>query len=213
MSEAIVLRSAESRDDRIVTLLLPDLGRIPAVAKHARRPSKRFGGHLDPLTRAEVRLALREDRPLAVLEEARGLEAFPRLRSDLLRFALGTTMVEVVLHLVADHGHEPGVYELVLRALRRLDDPEKEATEDLLLLFEVRMLALSGHLPEVPALPSLSGAARDVLAGWLAGRWAPLPEDDRAQVARILDALVEDASGRPLKSRSFLSGLLSGGAS
>lgn len=208
-TDALVLSCVDSRDDVIVRLLSPDLGNTPAVARHARKSVKRqLRAHLQPLTRVEVTVALRPNQDLGVVESATAHEPFACVKGDLVRFGVATVMVEVVLHLVPDHGHEPGMYELLLKALRHLDDPRHAATEELLLLFELRALALSGVMPPLEDVPGLGDEARATLAGWLGGHWARLAEDDRARVGRVFDALVEATSGRQLKSRAFLSTVL-----
>ncbi len=208
-TEAVVLSCVDSRDDVIVRLLAPELGNVPAVARHARKSVKRqLRGHLQPLTRVDVTVGLRPNRDLSVVESATAREPFACIKGDLARFGLATTMAEVVLHLVPDHGHEPGMYELLLRAMRHLDVPTHPASEELLLLFELRALSLSGVMPALEDVPGLGDAAREVLTGWLQGRWAILEPDERARVGRVLDAIVETTSGRRLKSRAFLASVL-----
>lgn len=208
-ARGLVLASADSRDDRIVTLLVEGLGRLSAVARHARKSKRRFGGHLDPITLAELELRTRPDWELARLDRARSLEAFPLLKADLARIALATTMAEVVLQVAPEQLDEPELFQLTLRAWRYLDDPHQPPREELLLLFELRALALSGLLPELEELPGLDDPAREALAGWNEGRWAPLDVATRGRVAAVLEGLLRDATGRPLKSRPFLDEVLS----
>ncbi|MEZ4269403.1 MAG: DNA repair protein RecO [Myxococcota bacterium] len=208
LTEALVLRAADSGDDKVVHLLTPALGHVPAFAKSARSSKRRTGAHLDLLHRVEVRLVGHSTRNLARLDSARVLEVFGGIRADLVRFALASTMVDVVLHLIPEHGHLHGAYELLLRALRHLDRAAETPTEDVLLLFELRMLEGSGALPGVADLVGMPEKSREILADWHEGRWRPLPEDERATVGRVLEGLIEDATGRPLKSRRFLDAML-----
>ncbi|GAG51712.1 unnamed protein product, partial [marine sediment metagenome] len=47
-TEALILRSVDfGESDRIVHLLVPEAGRLTAIAKGARRSFKRFPGTLD----------------------------------------------------------------------------------------------------------------------------------------------------------------------
>jgi hypothetical protein len=208
LTEALVLRAADSGDDKVVHLLTPSLGHIPAFAKSARTSKRRTGGHLDLLHRVEVRLVGHASRNLARLDSARTLEVFGGIRADLVRFALASSMLDVVLHLVPEHGHLQGAYELLLRALRHLDKASATPSEDVLLLFELRMLEGSGVLPGVANLPNIPEASRQILADWHQGQWRPLPDDERASVARVLEGLIEDSTGRPLRSRHFLDAML-----
>lgn len=208
LTEALVLRTADSGDDKVVHLLTPEFGHVPAFAKSARLSQRRKANHLDVLSRVEVRLTGRRARELARLDAPRTVEVFNSFRHDLIRFALASAMADVVLHLVPEHGHLHGAYELLLRALRHLDGAEATPSEDLLLLFELRMLEGSGVLPGLADLAGLPEASREVLAHWQAGHWRPLPDGERATVGRVLEGLIEESTGRPLKSRRFLDAML-----
>ncbi len=206
--EALVLDSVDVRDDRVVTLLTQGRGRLRAVARGGRKSTRRFGAHVAPLTRAEIKLRTRSDWELGRLEWAEAREVFAVLKGDLRRLALGMTMAEVILHLLAEHDDDPALYDLVLRAWRALDDPKRRPSEDLLLLFELRALALTGFLPPWELAAGLSDEALAVLSGWQEGRWAPLPPGARGPVAAFLEGAVCEASGRPLRSRAFLNDAL-----
>ena len=207
VTEAIVLTSADVRDDRIVHLLTQTHGRQPVVARHARKSVKRFGGQLQPMTRIEATLTLHSDRELGRLNGSRELEGYRQLKGALDRFGYGSVMLEVVTHLVPPHGHEPGVYELLGRALRHLDTVT-EATEDVLALFELRMLRGLGILPALDAFPGLTPEVIEVLEGWLEDRWAPLPKGTMAATTAALEGLIQSTSGRRLRSREVLEELL-----
>ncbi|NIR40119.1 MAG: DNA repair protein RecO, partial [Gemmatimonadetes bacterium] len=64
------------------------------VAKGVRKTKSRFGGRLEPFT--HVDLVLYEGRNLDTITQVEGVEAFPRLRSDLDRVSAASTMVEAV---------------------------------------------------------------------------------------------------------------------
>ena len=70
-SEALVLRSVDySEADRILHLLVPEVGRLTAIAKHARRSKRRFGGTLDLFNRLEVEIALGRGSAMSRLDRA-----------------------------------------------------------------------------------------------------------------------------------------------
>tara|TARA_B100000405_G_scaffold299200_1_gene257158 strand:+ start:35 stop:682 length:648 start_codon:yes stop_codon:yes gene_type:complete len=204
--EAIVLGSQEARADRVITLLTEEQGRFPAFAKGAMSSTRRFGAHVEPLTRTQVELS-QGGTGMARLLSASTVESHPVLKADLLRFSLASTMCEIVLHLVPEHGREEGVFDLLKRALMHLNRPEVEATEDHLLLFELKMLALGGMLPELGQL-RVDASVQAVLEGWLSGTWRPLDRDGRGKLARQLELRIQEASGRALRSRAFLDQML-----
>ncbi len=70
-TEAIILRTYKLGEaDRIVVFLTRDRGKRRGVAQGARRMRSRFGGALEPLTRAEVTYFEKENRELVSLNYA-----------------------------------------------------------------------------------------------------------------------------------------------
>ena len=205
-AEAIVLASHEARSDRVITLLTEEGGRFPSYAKGAMASTRRFGAHVEPLTRAHVELSV-GGSGMPRLLSASTIESHAVLKADLLRFSLASTMCEIVLHLVPEHGREDGVYGLLKRALGHLNRPEVEAGEDHLLLFELKMLGLGGMLPELGQL-DVDDSVQEVLESWLSGTWRPLERSGRQRLAHQLESRIQDASGRALKSRAFLDQML-----
>ena len=201
-----MLSSQEARSDRVITLLTDEEGRFPSFAKGAMASSRRFGAHVEPLTRSQVEVSL-GGSGMPRLLSASTVEAHATLKADLLRFSLASTVCEIVLHLVPEHGREAGVYPLLKRALWHLNTPSVEANEDHLLLFELKMLALGGLLPELGQL-RVDSAVQSVLQDWLSGTWRPLHRAGRAQLALQLETRIQEASGRTLKSRAFLDQML-----
>ena len=204
--EAIVLASQEARADRVITLLTEEQGRFPSYAKGAMGSTRRFGAHVEPLTCSQVEIAV-GGSGMPKLLSAATVESHAIVKADLLRFSLASTMCEIVLHLVPEHGHEAGVYGLLRRALGHLNRPEVESSEDHLLLFELKMLGLSGMLPELGQL-HVDSSVQSVLEDWLSGTWRPLHREGRGPLARQLETRIQDASGRALKSRPFLDQML-----
>ena len=82
-TEALVLRSVDfGESDRIVHLLVPDAGRLTAIAKGARRSVRRFPGTLDLFNHLRVQVERRRTAGMARLEQATLIEAFTPLRRD-----------------------------------------------------------------------------------------------------------------------------------
>jgi len=210
-ADAIILSGADSRDDKIVRLLLATDEVIPAVVRFARKAGKSSkGGRVQPLTTVHVTLRGKPLAELAVLETITIENTHAVLKGDLLRFALGSAMAEVVLHLIPDWAQDAGIYGLTTRAIEHLDDPASKVGEELLVLFELRMLDLAGVLPPLASIPELPASAREALAAWRTGRWLPLPPAAVKPTARFLAEALASASGRPLSSRTFLDQVLAG---
>lgn len=205
--QAIIVSSADSRDDRIVRLLMDDDEMVPALVKQGRRATGKSSkvGKIQPLTAVRVTLRAKPGDDLAVLETVAVERPFAVVKGDLLRLALATCMSEVVLHLCPDWGREPGMHELFARALERLDRASGEApTEDWLLLFELKALQSAGVLPPLEELAEVPSEGRAAMLGWLAGKWQPLDHVSARVIGPILERALTDASGRPFRSRALL---------
>jgi len=208
-ADGVIVSGADSRDDKIIRVLLATDELIPAVVKYARKAGKSSKmAHIQPLTTVHATLRGKASDELAVLERVDVETTHAVLKGDLLRFSLASAMAEVVLHLVPDWGREDGVYALLSRAFARLDDPSARATEELLLLFELRMLDLAGVLPPLEEIVELPAAAREALEAWRSGRWVALPAPALRPTARFLERALTSHSGRPLSSRAFLDQVL-----
>ena len=95
----------------------------------------------------------------------------------------------------------------MLRALTHLDTAD-DAGEELLALFELRMLRGLGLLATWDELPGIPQDAIPVLEAWLESRWEPLAPETLPATVATLERLIQEASGRPLRSRGVLEELL-----
>jgi len=150
-TEALVLRAvAFGESDLIVHLLTPAVGRLPAIAKGARRSRRRFPGTLDLMNRLAVQVERRRPAALARLEGARLLHTYEAVRADAGRFALGCYLLEL-LDRLAPEGGAPGDLRRLFRfaegALEWIDSEPPDARMRTLL--ELRALAALGLRPEL----------------------------------------------------------------
>lgn len=151
-TRALLLRSvAFGESDRIVHLLTPKTGRVTAIAKGARRSTRRFPGTLDFFNLLRVELEpSRRAGAMARLEHARLLRVFGVLRVDPARFALASYLLEL-LDRLAPEGGTPAdlerLFDLACAVLRLVEaarpDPALRA------LLELRTLAALGLCPEL----------------------------------------------------------------
>jgi DNA repair protein RecO (recombination protein O) len=151
-TEALILRTVDfGESDRILHLLIPDSGRLTAIAKGARRSVRRFAGTLDLFNHLRVQVDLR--RPAATmarLDQARLIESFDALRVDPVRFAFGCYLLEIFDRLAPDGGDRTDMRRLfafALEALRAISTREPSAR--LRTLLELRALDALGLRPEL----------------------------------------------------------------
>lgn len=145
-TDALLLRSVDYGEaDRIVTLLTTELGKLPALARGARRSRKRFGGALEPycVLRAEVAPGRGE---LGRLAQAQVSRAFPGILRDLGKMMLAGSACELLRRALPAREPDARVFEAAVGFLEALDGAEG-APEELLLAFQVRLMALAGFAP------------------------------------------------------------------
>lgn len=150
-TEALVLRSVDfSEADRILHLLVPEVGRLTVIAKHARRSVRRFAGNLDLFNHLRVQIDRKPAGRMSRLDRARLVHAFAPLRTDPSRFALGCYLLEV-LDRMAPEGGERGDMQRLFRfatgALAWLSERPPDALARTLL--ELRALDALGLRPEL----------------------------------------------------------------
>ncbi len=145
-TEAIVLRRSDFGEaDRLLTLFSADRGKTRAIAKGARKPQSRKTGHVELYMRSKFLVA--EGRDLDIVTQAELIEAYPRLREDLVRATYAGYAVELLDRFTVDDDPHRDIYDLLALALATLDE-----TEELLLFarfYELRLLSLTGFQPRL----------------------------------------------------------------
>jgi DNA repair protein RecO (recombination protein O) len=157
-ADAIVLRSMRFAEaDRVLHLYTAERGRVNAIAKGVRKTTSRFGGRLEPLTRAQ--LMLHEGRgELHTVSGADIISAHAAARER--PHALGVALIgaEAVLKLHPEPEPQPRVFEGLVRFLEILDGPLPEggspAGDALAVGFQLKLLLLAGYLPHLNSCAS-----------------------------------------------------------
>jgi DNA repair protein RecO (recombination protein O) len=145
-SEAILLDIFDLQEnDRIVTLIAPELGKLRGVARGARRKYSRFAGNLQPLAKAKVTWFLKEGRDLARISAVELIRPVHRLQQDLEGILLGACMAGQVLEFAQENEPSQHLYRLLDTTLDALlaGADRYVATR----YFEVWVLRLAGLFP------------------------------------------------------------------
>ena len=145
--QGIILRTHKlGESDRIITFITERHGKVRAVAKGIRKTKSKFGSRLDPTS--HVALQLYEGRELDIVTQAETLDHFRTIREDLDRLTRAVTMLEAVDQLSLEREPNPGLYRMLLGALRAL-----AANNGPLVVagFHWKVLALEGFRPQVEA--------------------------------------------------------------
>jgi DNA repair protein RecO (recombination protein O) len=226
--EGVVLKTIPLGEaDRIVTLFTRQNGRVRAVAKGIRKTKSRFGGRLEPYTRAA--LIVYRGRNLDTITSADILTSFKNLRSDLSRLTAASALAELVEKITPEREDAFDVYALLLAGLGTL---ESGCADTVVPAFLVKVLSTSGYHPQLRACAGcgrggplrafssgIGGAVCDACGGQdrdafglsserigllsrlLASDFGlPAPESDSAEVTRALRRYAEYHLERPLRS-------------
>jgi DNA repair protein RecO (recombination protein O) len=150
-TQALVLRSVDfSESDRILHLLVPEIGRVTVMAKHARKSMRRFGGTLDLFNHLAVEIERKRPGLMSRIDKARLVHSFTPLRSDPRRFALACYLLEMLDRLAPEGGREDDMRRLfgfALDGLGWLARGEPDLRVQVLL--EIRTLDALGLRPEL----------------------------------------------------------------
>ena len=150
-TEALILRSIDfGESDRILHLLVPEIGRLPVIAKGARRSVRRFSGTLDLFNHVKVQIDLRRPTSLARLDQASLIDPFIAIRGETARFALGCYLLELFDRLAPERGVRADtqrLFSFALGALRMV--AERAPDPRLRTLIELRALDALGLRPEL----------------------------------------------------------------
>jgi DNA repair protein RecO (recombination protein O) len=148
--EGVVLRTYRLGEaDRIVVVMTAEHGKVRAVAKGVRKTNSKLGARLEPLT--AVSLLLWKGRSeLMTVSQVEVLERHWNIRGDLDRMTAGLSMLEVVDQVGQDDNPDPALLDTLTRALRVLDDKDRDPTL-VAPAFFLRVLELDGAAPMIDA--------------------------------------------------------------
>jgi DNA repair protein RecO (recombination protein O) len=145
-TRALVLRRSDyGESHRMLLVATEEAGTVSAVARHARRSSRRFGGALEPFTLFEASLERKGQSSAWTLARARVLEYHEGFSSDVGRLAAGSYALELYRLLVPEEVVEAEAFAWLRSFLEtygpRLPDPAEMAVE------ELALLSVLGHAP------------------------------------------------------------------
>jgi DNA repair protein RecO (recombination protein O) len=147
-TNAIVLRSIKlSETDKLVTFMTEQFGKVKCVARGARKIKSRFAGSLEPMTYVYLIYFGKENQQLFSLNNADIIQSFYLLREDFQKLYTGIYLNELVDAMTAEAQEDKQVFRLLLESLNALQSQSN--LETLCRMFEIRLLSVSGHKPEL----------------------------------------------------------------
>lgn len=149
----VVLRTYKlGESDRIVVIMTREHGKIRAVAKGVRKTKSKIGARLEPMSHVDV--LMNKGRELDVVNQVEVIDASPSLHGDLERMSQAISMCEAVDLVSQDRQPSPHLYEMLVGALRTLEDRPAPL---LLAGFFLKLLAAEGVGPQVASCVSCGG--------------------------------------------------------
>jgi DNA repair protein RecO (recombination protein O) len=210
LDQAIVISGRDYREsDRLLRLFTLEHGPLTALARGAKRSSKRFGGALEPFSRLEAELSIR-DQGLSIIHSANTIMTIQTLFRDLDRFAQAAYACELADRFLPEHLPNPRLFRLLATYLEQLGAEAVLPLPALRRFFEINLLNILGYRPDLRtqvATNLLSPATADTLSHCLAtGRFSAIIFTDEAlaEAGRMLDLALASHLDRPLKSLEFL---------
>lgn len=217
--------------DRIVSVLTRQHGKVRAVVKGVRKTKSRFGARLEPITHIDV-LFYEGRGDLDIVTQAETIDHFRAIRDDLDRLTRAVSMLEACDQLGLEGEANPGLYQMLLGALRALAGHSGPLV---LPGFFLKVLALEGFRPVVDrcvecqtdsdlvAFDLESGGTRcsehragvaisapaigllaDILGGRLGQALNEAPSDSTREVEHLATHLLEHHLERRLRSVAIL---------
>jgi DNA repair protein RecO (recombination protein O) len=161
-SPAVLLRRIEHGDyDLILTFFTPARGRLSAIAKAAKKSTRRFSGVLELFSVLDIVCTYGRGKGLPVLQEATLKEGFPGIRGDLLRTAYASYWAQLITDWSEEGQPIEALYRLFLHCLALLGEAKREPAA-LSMLFQIRFLAIAGLAPNLTACRRCKRAVKDL---------------------------------------------------
>ncbi|MGD8366872.1 MAG: DNA repair protein RecO [Desulfobacterales bacterium] len=161
-SPAVLLRRIDHGDyDLILTFFTPFRGRLSAMAKAAKKSTRRFSGVLELFSALDIVCSHGRGRGLPILQEATLKEGFAGIRGDLLRTAYASYWCQLIADWSEEGQPVEPLYRLLLHCLKRLDEAKRQPAS-ISMLFQIRFLGIAGLAPNLSACRKCGRAAKDL---------------------------------------------------
>jgi DNA repair protein RecO (recombination protein O) len=148
-TDGLVIReNSVGENDRIITVLTKDYGVIRAFANGAKKIKSRSQSATQLLSYAHF--SIYHSRDNYIINETQSIEIFFKLREDIERLSLAQYFCELAGELTPETHESQDYLKLMLNSLHFLAN---DTRPQLLLkaLMELRMLCLSGYMPDLTA--------------------------------------------------------------
>jgi DNA repair protein RecO (recombination protein O) len=144
-----MLRRIDHGDyDLIITFFTLNRGKIPIIAKSARKSIKRFSGILELFSILHMVCTTGRGNGLPMLQEATLKKPFSRIRGDVKKTAYASYWAELIDGWMEKGQKQAELYHLFRYVLEELD-LDHTSEEALSMLFQMRFMKISGLCPNL----------------------------------------------------------------
>lgn len=156
--QGIILKKRNlGENDQFITLFCPELGKIEAVAKGARKIQSHFIGHLEPLNICELQLYTSQYR--TTITQCQTVRSYKNLHTNFESSIIAQIILEIIQKTVhaAEQGRE--VFDLLSTTLDILDRNSKKFIH--VESFKIKLLTHMGLMPDLKICHHCSQAFTD----------------------------------------------------
>lgn len=147
-SQSIVLRRFDFRETSlIVRFLTREFGKISGILKGIRKDPRKFASTVELFSHNEIVFYKSRNSSLHLVSQCDAGESFLSLRNNLGRIGVASFMMELVDAVMPDEDKNIEVYNLVLTALRELNNSTNH--DKIMTIFKIKLLTLSGFRPHL----------------------------------------------------------------
>ena len=148
-AQAVLLKRIDYGDnDLIVTLFIPNIGKLTVIAKSAKKSKRRFPGILELFNQLSVVYSQNRRGGLPLLKEASLHDAFINIRADINKTAYASYWVELINLWLEERHAQDALYYLLQEVLGALDKGEV-SFQFLNIYFQMKFLNLTGLQPHL----------------------------------------------------------------
>lgn len=158
-TEGIVIRTRDyGESHKVVVLFTAERGKLPVMARGAKKPRSRLGAVTQLFTRGHYLCFL--GTGMGTLSQGELIRSHHSIRSDLLLTATAAYLVELLDRLTEEKEPLPALYRLLSSTLDHLE--EGTDPDILARIFELRVLEAAGYRPVLDKCVCCGSADRPV---------------------------------------------------
>lgn len=150
-TKGIVIGIANSSDnDKVLTVLTPDLGKISVFCKGAKKNKSALLNCAEYLAFSDMIIFQSPNNDTYSLNSGEVIELFYNIRIDIEKLSYASTITKIIYDVTQENQSSEQVLQLLLNTLFTLSETEKNL-DMIMLTFELRLLAIIGFMPKISA--------------------------------------------------------------